>query len=178
MVNIYFLDEIEQILSVTGFHQMQIWLLGCTLPLIFTRPQQQKLQNSPSVNGIVMMDPHAFITRMVRTCFLRKKNVLENNLQLIFWVINGQIASQNPTHWTLLYNSDNDGLSLNRFEHHVMGYRGPTVVFLRAEGNRVFCVAVDQSWKESIHFWGTSNTIVLQLSPEYRILDRKKIGCL
>ena len=113
-----------------------------------------------------------------KNMFLKKKNVLENNLKLIFWVINGQIASQNPTHWTLLYNSDNDGLSLNRFEHHVMGYRGPTVVFLRAEGNRVFCVAVDQSWKESIHFWGTSNTIVLQLSPEYRILDRKKIGCL
>lgn len=137
--------EVNQVVSESRLHAMQIWLLGCSLPSVYTRPNPL-LKNSPSVNGIMLMDPHTFITRM--------------------------IASQSPSNWTLLYNSDNDGLSLNRFEHHVMGYRGPTVTFLYGEGNRIFCLAVDQPWKESIHFWGSLNTIVLQLVPEYRVLDR------
>lgn len=84
------------------------------------------------------------------------------------------MASTSPSNWTMLYESDNDGLSLNRFEHHVMGYRGPTVSFLCAEGNRIFCLAIDQPWKESIQFWGSSNSTIVQLSPEYRVLDRNK----
>jgi len=140
------LNGAQKLLSQTQLHQMQIWLLGCTLPLVFTRPNHQKLQQSPSSNGILLMDPHTFITRMM--------------------------ASQNPTHWNQLYNSDNDGLSLNRFEHHVMGYRGPTVTFFYAEDQRIFCLAVDQPWKESINFWGSPNTIILKISPEYRVLDR------
>ena len=57
-----------------------------------------------------------------------------------------------------------------------MGYRGPTVTFLYGEDNRIFCLAVDQPWKDSIHFWGSLNTIVLQLVPEYRVLDRKQLN--
>lgn len=72
----------------------------------------------------------------------------------------------------MLYDSDNDGLSLNRFEHHVMGYRGPTVAFMYGDGDRIFCLAVDQPWKESIHFWGSPNCVIVQLAPEYRVLDR------
>ncbi|XP_046445865.1 uncharacterized protein LOC124195479 isoform X1 [Daphnia pulex] len=137
--------DIEQVISETRLHPMQIWLLGCTLPVVYTRPTPT-LPSSPSINGIVLMDPHTFISRM--------------------------IASHSPSNWATLYNSDNDGLSLNRFEHHVMGYRGPTVSFLYAEGNRIFCLAVDLAWKESIQFWGTPNTIIVQLTPEYKVLDR------
>ncbi|XP_057370812.1 uncharacterized protein LOC130691834 [Daphnia carinata] len=137
--------DIEQVISETRLHPMQIWLLGCTLPLVYTRPVPA-LPSSPSINGIVLMDPHTFISRM--------------------------LASHSPSNWTTLYNSDNDGLSLNRFEHHVMGYRGPTVSFLYAEGDRIFCLAVDLAWKESIQFWGTPNTITVQLTPEYRVIDR------
>lgn len=54
-----------------------------------------------------------------------------------------------------------------------MGYRGPTVSFLYAEDNRIFCLAVDLAWKESIQFWGSPNTVIVQLTPEYRVLDRK-----
>lgn len=61
---------------------------------------------------------------------------------------------------------------MNRFEHHVMGYRGPTVLFLSAEGGRIFCVAVEHPWKESIQFWGSPNSTIVQLIPEYRVLDR------
>lgn len=47
---------------------MQIWLLGCTLPTVFTRPVPAQ-PNSPSINGIVLMDPRTFINRMVRRQF-------------------------------------------------------------------------------------------------------------
>ena len=96
-------------------------------------------------------------------------------VHFIIWV---QIASHSPSNWTTLYNSDSDGLSLNRFEHHVMGYRGPTVSLLYAEGNRIFCLAVDLAWKASIQFWGSPNTVIVQLTPEYRVLDRKTIDSI
>lgn len=53
-----------------------------------------------------------------------------------------------------------------------MGYRGPTVLFLSAEGGRIFCVAVEHPWRESIQFWGSPNSTIVQLIPEYRVLDR------
>lgn len=138
----------QAVLSQTHLNPMQIWLLGCTLPVLFTRPGQPAKQScSTTTNGLVLMDPHTFITRM--------------------------IASQSPSHWTPLYNSDNDGLSVNRFEHHVTDYRGPTVTFLYAEGDRVFCLAIDCAWKQSIHFWGSADATLMQLSGEYRLLERK-----
>ena len=56
--------DVEQVISQTRLHPMQIWLLGCTLPVVYTRPVPT-LPSSPSINGIVLMDPHTFINRMV-----------------------------------------------------------------------------------------------------------------
>ncbi|XP_042862530.1 uncharacterized protein LOC122247364 [Penaeus japonicus] len=104
--------------------------------------KQQK--SLPSSNSL-LLDPHIFIDRM--------------------------ISAVSPTHWVPLYNSDNHGLSINRFQHHVFGYHGPTLMFITAEGGNMFCLASDEEWRDSKHFWGSDHCICMHLTPEYRVIE-------
>lgn len=128
--------------SCINLHPALIWLLTCTLPTLYTRPQKSK--NLPSSNSL-LLDPHLFIEKM--------------------------ISAVSPTHWIPLYNSDNHGMSVNRFQHHVFGYHGPTLVFIMAENENMFCLACDDSWRDSKHFWGDVNCYCMQLTPEYKVVE-------
>lgn len=77
-----------------------------------------------------------------------------------------KIACAIPSHWTLLYDSDEQGLGANRFLHHVLGYKGPTIVIFRVENNQKFCVTSPCEWKESNHYWGGEGAAVFQLLPK------------
>lgn len=66
----------------------------------------------------------------------------------------------------MLYDSNDMGLGANRFLHHVLSYKGPTLCLLQAENNQVFCVASPNEWKESIHYWGGEDAAVIQLLPK------------
>lgn len=128
--------------SCASLHPALIWLLTCSLPTLYTK--QQKNQALPSSNNL-LLDPHVFIEKM--------------------------ILAVSPTHWDPLYNSDNHGLSINRFQHHVFGYHGATLVFITTEGDNMFCVASDQEWRDSKHFWGGEHAVCLHLTPEYKIVE-------
>lgn len=128
--------------SCVTLHPALIWLLTGTLPTIYTK--QQKNQDLSSSNNL-LLDPHVFINKM--------------------------ISAGSPTHWILLYNSENDGLSINRFQYHVFGYRSPTMMFITAEGGNLFCLACDIDWRDSKHFWGGENCLCMQLTPEYKIIE-------
>ncbi|XP_066958540.1 uncharacterized protein [Macrobrachium rosenbergii] len=123
-------------------HPALIWLLTCTLPTLYTRPQ--KSMSLPHSNSL-FLDPHLFIERM--------------------------ISAVTPSHWVLLYNSDTHGTSLNRFQHHVFDYNGPTLVFITAEDGNLFCLACDEHWRDSKHFWGGEHCYCMQLIPEYKIVE-------
>lgn len=73
--------------------------------------------------------------------------------------------------WTLLYDSNDHGLSINRFTHHVSSYNGPTITLVSFEGRNVYCIASDQPWKDSAKRFGGSDTVLLQLTPVYRIVQ-------
>jgi len=77
-----------------------------------------------------------------------------------------------PESWTMLYNSDEDGTSINRFQFHVFNYRGPTLMFITTDNGYQICIGSDSEWKESCNFWGGEDSIVLQLQPEFRIVER------
>uniref|UniRef100_A0A8D8SCC1 TLDc domain-containing protein n=1 Tax=Cacopsylla melanoneura TaxID=428564 RepID=A0A8D8SCC1_9HEMI len=77
-----------------------------------------------------------------------------------------------PSHWTLLYNSNQDGLGANRFLHHVLSYKGPTLTFLRGEGDNVFCIGATSEWHESHQYWGAQDCIILQILPLYRVIEK------
>ena len=62
-----------------------------------------------------------------------------------------------------------------RLQHHVFGYHGATLMFITTEGENMFCVASDEEWRDSKHFWGGEHARCLHLTPEYKIVESKKI---
>lgn len=71
-----------------------------------------------------------------------------------------------PSHWTMLYDSDEMGLGSNRFLHHVLSYKGPTLTLISVEGGQLFCVASPCEWKESNLYWGGEEAAAFQLLPK------------
>lgn len=83
------------------------------------------------------------------------------------------LRGNGPRHWEPLYMSDRDGLSVNRFEHHVFNYRGPTLaLFTASDADVAFCLALDEEWKDSKCFWGGEDCRLLQIRPHYRVLEQ------
>ncbi|XP_065226218.1 uncharacterized protein LOC135849645 [Planococcus citri] len=77
-----------------------------------------------------------------------------------------------PSHWTLLYNSNQHGIGTNRFLHHVLGYRGPTLTFLRGSEDVEFCLAATDEWRESHLFWGGEDCMLIQILPLYKVVEK------
>ncbi|OAD60072.1 hypothetical protein WN48_06656 [Eufriesea mexicana] len=83
-----------------------------------------------------------------------------------------------PRHWTLLYNSSEHGTGANRFLHHVLGYRGPTLLFIRAVSPDVdtvcptYCICSAVEWRESHLYWGDEDSMGIELFPSYRVIER------
>ncbi|XP_037959551.1 uncharacterized protein LOC119688941 [Teleopsis dalmanni] len=81
--------------------------------------------------------------------------------------------SMMPSHWTLLYDSNDHGVGANRFLHHVLGYRGPTLVLLHTKDGQTYCIAAPNEWKETHLFTGSEGSCVVQLLPKFVILEQK-----
>ncbi|EEB12701.1 conserved hypothetical protein [Pediculus humanus corporis] len=122
----------------------QVWLLATSLPPLFTKPQQ--LTPSTSSNGITSQSSHLILVKMIGSVF--------------------------PSHWVPLYNSNSQGLGANRFLTHVLNYRGATLVFLRGEGGVEFMLGSSSEWKESHQYRGEENCVIMQLLPEYHVIER------
>ncbi|XP_074110343.1 uncharacterized protein LOC141534712 [Cotesia typhae] len=82
-----------------------------------------------------------------------------------------------PSHWTLLYSSDEHGTGANRFLHHVLGYRGPTIVIIKGDngsnGHATYCICNAVEWRESHLYWGDADSVILELYPTYKIFQKK-----
>ena len=48
-------------------------------------------------------------------------------------------------------------------------------MIMTAEDDNMFCVACDDEWRDSKHFWGGFNCLCLQLLPEYKVVECKII---
>jgi TLD len=68
-----------------------------------------------------------------------------------------------------LYSSVMDGFSFNRLEWNLIGYGGPTLVLIQTECDVVLGAFASQSWKDTYHFYGTSENFVFQLEPVLRV---------
>lgn len=78
-----------------------------------------------------------------------------------------------PSHWTLLYDSNEHGLGSNRFLHHLMGYRGPTLILLNTKDGQTYCIGSPNEWKETHLYTGAEGSVVMQLLPKFAILEKK-----
>ncbi|XP_003726290.3 uncharacterized protein LOC100888336 [Strongylocentrotus purpuratus] len=80
-----------------------------------------------------------------------------------------QVSGKQP--WTLLYSSREHGLSVNRLQHHVFGYKGPTVLVISFEGGFMYAVGLDTEWREGTVPWGGSSCVAIRLAPDYSIVE-------
>lgn len=132
------------------------WLLAGTLPIIYARPQpDQKVTKNENENSLIpstsaLLPSQSFLTKVVAVL---------------------------PSHWTLLYDTMEHGVGANRFLHHVLGYKGPTLTFLKArcikdEILKIFCVASSTEWRETNLYVGGEDSCLVQLSPKFSIMEK------
>ncbi|XP_063368875.1 uncharacterized protein LOC134657234 isoform X1 [Cydia amplana] len=125
------------------------WLLAGTAPPLYSRPvqppplpQQDLASTSDPQTGALAST--AWLARLV--CAL-------------------------PSHWAPLYNSNEHGLGANRFLHHTLNYRGPTLVVVAGGEDLKVVLACPQEWRETHTYWGTADCALIQLFPTFSIVE-------
>lgn len=134
------------------------WLLAGTLPLAYARPQinpkinkEANGEESTSVaSPTAVLPSQVFLTKLVPVL---------------------------PSHWTLLYDTLEHGVGANRFLHHVLGYKGPTLTFLKARSIKddivkVYCVAASTEWRETHLYVGGEDSCLVQVSPKFSLMEK------
>ncbi|XP_033219637.1 uncharacterized protein LOC117174542 isoform X2 [Belonocnema kinseyi] len=108
--------------------------------------------------------------------YTQSEDSRSEGMQALIDKMSGNIC---PRHWTLLYNSDQHGTGVNRFLHHVLGYKGPTLIFIRAvssdgekENCPTYCICSTLEWRESHLYWGDEDSMVIELLPSYRVIEK------
>lgn len=122
------------------------WLLASALPPIYSQPRKANSPNNGQ-NGLNGLASVMFLSKML---------------------------SSIPSHWVLLYDSDEQGLGSNRFLHHVMNYKGPTLVLFKTNESDLFCIAAPDEWRESHQYWGSEDARLYQLVPKFAMLEAGK----
>uniref|UniRef100_A0A336LLU8 CSON010384 protein n=1 Tax=Culicoides sonorensis TaxID=179676 RepID=A0A336LLU8_CULSO len=123
----------------------EAWILSGTLPKLYTRPHAIPKSASSGASGSG--------TNLASITFMTK------------------LLSTVPSHWTLLYDSQVDGLGANRFLHHVLGYKGPTLTLLKGDNDLLVCVASPSEWRESYMYQGGDEACIVQLLPKYVFIE-------
>lgn len=128
----------------------QSWLLAAALPNVFTRVQDRKPPATPQPSD-KLEAPDGTIPAIDAAAATSIPHLM----------------STIPTHWSLLYDSQQHGVGSNRFLHHVIGYKGPTLVLLHSETDEIFCLASPSEWRETHLYTGTDDCHIIQLLPKY-----------
>ncbi|XP_049879268.1 uncharacterized protein LOC126376135 isoform X2 [Pectinophora gossypiella] len=76
-----------------------------------------------------------------------------------------------PVHWVPLYNSREHGLGANRFLHHTLAYRGPTLVLLHAQ-ELLVALCAPCEWRETHQYWGGPEAALIQLQPTFAVVEQ------
>ena len=88
------------------------------------------------------------------------------------WLINlaiGAASGSESAEWRCLYASRVMGLSMNRFNHHALGYAGPTLLVALTEAGEVFGAYIDTPLKASDKYFGGSASFLFTLRPHFHI---------
>ncbi|XP_066599472.1 uncharacterized protein [Prorops nasuta] len=131
-------------------------------------------ENSISQNGLPLS--YIWILSSTLPVVYLQGNIVNKDIANV--VIASSTGNIVPRHWTLLYSSNEHGTGANRFLHHVLGYRGPTILFIRAESlnkdveRPTFCVCSAVEWRESHLYWGDEDSICVEIFPSYKIVEK------
>lgn len=130
----------------------QSWLCGAALPNVFTRINDRKTITTQQAQSGDKQDSSDGNTVPIPSSMELPMSHLMPTI---------------PTHWSLLYNSQQHGVGANRFLHHVIGYKGPTLILLQSATKEVFCLASPSEWRETHLYTGNDDCHIIQLLPKY-----------
>ncbi|GFN99604.1 hypothetical protein PoB_002611000 [Plakobranchus ocellatus] len=159
--------RVPQLEGVTGQHNCTsmaiLWVLSVCLPPIYTRGQEEQnksLLSAEQERRASGADAHPSGGHATKDPMWTSMLLLRKMARL------PQVQG-----WTLLYNSDQHGLSINRFNTHVTSYHAPNVTFLSFEGRNLYCLAVDRGWVEGPKKFGGEDCRLIQLLPVFRVVQ-------
>lgn len=136
------------------------------------------LEQPDSVDFSQILLPISYVWLLSSTlpeCYLQTNDAPKDITHALIAKRMGNIC---PRHWTLLYRSTEHGTGANRFLHHVLGYKGPTLLFIRAVSTEkdsicpTYCVCTAVEWRESHLYWGDEDSVCIELFPSYRVIEK------
>lgn len=144
----------------------QAWLLAGSLPALYTRPQQTVIHRPDHQQSKEQQSSNE-PEQANSTIGLKSTNGnLPGSTANASNTFMNRLLSIVPSHWALLYDSQQHGVGSNRFLHHVLGYRGPTLILLHSKADELFCIAAPGEWRETHLYTGDKECQIMQLLPK------------
>jgi TLD len=69
-----------------------------------------------------------------------------------------------------IYSTDSDGISFSCLEYALLGYDGPNLLVVKTKKNEVIGAFAHGTWKDSIHYHGSTGCFLFQLQPRFKLL--------
>ena len=83
----------------------------------------------------------------------------------MIWTMHQYFNLKNIGSFKLLYSSTVHGRSLNRYIHHVIGYKSESLFIITTTKGEIFGAFVATPWDTSSNYWSTSNCYLFGISP-------------
>lgn len=146
----------------------EAWLLASALPSLYSKPQSISCQSALSGTSghTAASAAAAAISAETPTNLTALNGSGVGNTVLASQAFMAKMLSVVPSHWTLLYDSQQHGVGSNRFLHHVLGYKGPTLCMLCTDNEQVFCIASPSEWRETHMYTGDKDCCLIQVLPK------------
>ncbi|XP_005097241.1 uncharacterized protein LOC101847581 [Aplysia californica] len=146
-----------------------LWLLSIVLPPAYTKLKAQKKSSAegPSASLAASVAANNFSSGAGAGEYSVTKDPMWTSLLLL----RKMARLPQCESWKVLYNSENHGMSSNRFSHHVASYHAANVTFFNFEGKNQYCLALDRGWREGCGKFGGEDCRLIQLLPVYRVIQ-------
>lgn len=83
----------------------------------------------------------------------------------MIWTMHQFFNLKNIGSFKLLYSSTHHGRSLNRYIHHVIGYKAESLFLITTTKGEIFGAYVATPWDTSSNYWSNSNCYLFGISP-------------
>jgi hypothetical protein len=83
----------------------------------------------------------------------------------MIWTMHQHFTLKGVNAFKLLYSSATHGRSLNRFIHHVIGYKAETLFIITTTKREIFGAFIATPWEMSSNYWSNSNCFLFGVAP-------------
>ncbi|CAF4321187.1 unnamed protein product, partial [Adineta steineri] len=150
----------------TLFYGFEMWLRKNS---VLNKTNNTNQEISASNNSIITMNNILnptwiwLLTYHLPNLYLSADNTCTNLVEKMSSILHGRM-------WDHLYDSHRDGSSLNRFQHHIFGYKAPIIILFEISDGYLFCLCCDDEFRESPKHFGGIQSCLLQLKPVFKVV--------